>query len=203
MSRATKDYNAIDWSSLFTYDPFVPTGLRWKIDRMRGRWMNLYAAHAGDEAGCIHVDTEKNYRYCTVPHGGTNWFAARVIWIMHNGYLDKEYVIDHIDGNTLNNSLENLRCVRQAVNNRNSSKRKDNTTGICGVNFTTARGKNDSVHTYSTATWYDMDGKRITKHFAVSKYGLLPSFVKACEYRLEGIDALNKLGQGYTNKHGE
>lgn len=67
MSRATKDHNAIDWSSLFTYDPFVPTGLRWKIDRMRGRWMNLYAAHAGDEAGCIHVDTEKKLQILYSP----------------------------------------------------------------------------------------------------------------------------------------
>jgi hypothetical protein len=140
MSRALRDYNSVDWNSLFYYDPESPTGLRWKVDRMAGRWMKIYAARAGELAGSIHVDTVKETKYALVAHGLKNWFAHRVIWIMHNGYLDNEYVIDHVDGNSLNNSIDNLRVVKQVLNNRNASIRKDNSTGTSGVHFTTARG---------------------------------------------------------------
>lgn len=203
MSRATKDYNSIDWDSLFVYDPSIPTGLRWKVDRMAARWMKVYAARAGEPAGNIHTDKDKNYTSCTVSHARKNWFVARIIWILHNGYLDNGYVIDHIDGNTLNNSLSNLRAVKQVINNRNASKRKDNQTGVSGTHFTTASNKKGGIYTYVTATWYSPEGKRHSKHFAVSKHGLLPAFAKACQYREEKITMLKIAGCGYTENHGQ
>lgn len=203
MSRATKDYNSVDWDSLFTYDPEVPTGLRWKVDRMAGRWMKIYAARAGEPAGSVHTDEGKNYSSCIVPHGRANWFAARVVWILNNGPLEEDYVIDHIDGNTLNNSISNLRAVKQAINNRNASKRKDNNSGICGVHFTTATNHKGGVYTYVTSKTYSSDGKRLSKHFSVAKYGLLPAFSMACRHRNDRIDMLNTAGAGYTENHGE
>lgn len=203
MSRATKDYNSVDWNSLFIYDPEVPTGLRWKTDRMAGRWMKIYAARAGEVAGNVHTDKDKNYTTCTVPYNGSNWFAARVIWILHNGHLKEDDVVDHIDGNTLNNSVNNLRAVKQAINNRNASKRKDNNSGICGVHFTTANNHRGGVYTYVTSTSYSSNGKRLSKHFSVAKYGLLPAFSMACEHRNDRIGTLNTAGAGYTVDHGE
>ena len=204
MSRAIKDYNAVNWNELFVYDPVVPTGLRWKEDRLTGRWMKIKVAVKGEPAGNIHTDTGKNsYKSCTVSHAGSNWFSARVIWIMHNGHLDNEYVIDHIDGNTLNNNLSNLRVVRQTLNNRNASMRKDNSTGVCGVNFTTASDYKGGVYTYVTATWYDSGGNHNSKHFSVKKLGLLPAFAEAVKFRQETIAKLNEQGCGYTDKHGK
>lgn len=201
MSRAIKDYNGVDWGSLFYYDPSVPTGLRWKEDRYTrtGR----IRARGCDPAGTIHTDNSKNYQSCTVSHNGTNWFSARVVWILHNGYLDNELVIDHIDGNTLNNNIENLRAVKQVLNNRNASKRKDNTTGVSGVNFTTASDHKGGVYTYATASWYTSENVRKNKHYSVLKYGLLPAFRMAFERREEEIAKLNAIGYGYTDKHGQ
>lgn len=200
MSRAIKDYNGIDWGGLFYYDPSVPTGLRWKEDRFAGK--GYLKAKRGDPAGTIHTDKSKNYQSCTVSHRGTRWFAARVVWILHNGYLDNELVIDHIDGNTLNNNIENLRAVKQVINNRNASKRKDNSTGVSGVHFTTASNHKGGVYTYATASWYTSENVRKSCHYSVLKHGLLPAFRMAFERRELEITKLNELGYGYTDKHG-
>ncbi len=203
MSRAIKDYNAVDWNSLFKFDNKSPTGLSWKIDRMSGRWRTIFAAKKGEFARNIHFDKKKNTKYATVPHAGTNWFAHRVIWIMKNGYLCKDKVIDHIDCNSLNNDISNLRVVDQTLNVKNSPKRRDNNTGESGVHFTTARGKKEDSYTYATAAWYPSSNKRVCKHFSVTALGLLPAFKAAVEHRRNMIELLNSQGAGYTESHGK
>lgn len=195
MSRAIKDYNAVDWASLYYYDPSVPSGLRFASDRPN--------AKKGNKAGSINYDPIKRHYSTNVSHGMTNWFSARVIWILHNGYLDKELVIDHINGDPTDNRLENLRAVPQAINNRNATKRRDNNTDFSGVHFTTAKGGKGTVHTYATASWYCESNKRDCKHFAVSKYGLLPAFAMACKYREDMIKVLNDKSYGYSENHGK
>lgn len=206
MSKAVYDYNSIDWNSLFEYDPSVQTGLRWKVDRWCGRWGKILAAKAGTPAGNIHEDKKRKTRYANVPSSGVNWKAHRVIWIMHNGHLSEDHVIDHIDGNTLNNSIGNLRAVKQVLNNRNASLRKDNSSGLSGVHITTARStKPGKVFTYFTSTWYEEQNgklKRFSKHFSVEKLGLLPAQSEACEYRKSKIDQLNSKGYNYSSNHG-
>ena len=61
----------------------------------------------------------------------------RVIWAMHTGAWPVE-VIDHIDGDTENNSVYNLREVSVAENSRNSKKYDNNTSGFIGVTRTTS-----------------------------------------------------------------
>jgi hypothetical protein len=55
--------------------------------------------------------------------------------------LDLSEIIDHMDGNGLNNSRSNLRAATNAQNLQNRGKQKNNTSGIKGVSWDKARSK--------------------------------------------------------------
>lgn len=89
------------------------------------------------------IKTHKWFAY----KNGNNFYAATQIPIgkrkqrmlgMHRviiGSHDKKYVVDHIDGNGLNNTRENLRLCKPQENSKNSSIRKTNKSGFKGVDF--------------------------------------------------------------------
>ena len=70
---------------------------------------------------------------------GKTYYVHRIIMIM-NGYKisDSDHV-DHIDGNALNNKLENLRIVNNKENHRNQKLNANNKSGIPGVYFQKSR----------------------------------------------------------------
>lgn len=53
----------------------------------------------------------------------------------------KGYVVDHIDGNALNNTRGNLRYATVAQNRYNSSALRNSTSRFKGVNWCSARGR--------------------------------------------------------------
>ena len=57
----------------------------------------------------------------------------RIIFMMHYGYIPK--VVDHIDGNPLNNCIENLREASAQTNQYNRKLGKNNTSGCKNVSF--------------------------------------------------------------------
>lgn len=66
--------------------------------------------------------------------------AHRVIWAMHHGaWPDGQ--IDHIDHDRMNNRIPNLRVVQHQENHRNTSHRKNNTSGVMGVSWYKAGDK--------------------------------------------------------------
>jgi hypothetical protein len=50
------------------------------------------------------------------------FMAHRLVWEAFNGPIPKDKVMDHIDGNKLNNRLDNLRLASHAQNNMNVGK---------------------------------------------------------------------------------
>ena len=80
----------------------------------------------GDEAGMI---TEKGYRRIRVD--GNLHMAHRLVWAYH--FDDAPEYIDHIDGNKLNNSIDNLRSATKIQNVYNIPLRKNNKSGVKGV----------------------------------------------------------------------
>jgi hypothetical protein len=59
-------------------------------------------------------------------------------------YLHKELVnydlVDHKNGNSLDNRKSNLRDADKSINGQNTLKRKDNTSGVKGVSYDKSRG---------------------------------------------------------------
>jgi hypothetical protein len=88
----------------------------------------------GDEAGSLQGDG-----YLKVCLLGKKYAVHRIIYAMHN-QLNPE-VVDHIDGNRLNNKIDNLRACTKTQNNTNTSIRKHNTSGCKNVSFHKQTGK--------------------------------------------------------------
>jgi hypothetical protein len=74
----------------------------------------------------------------------------RIIWILHNGNIPEGKFIDHIDGNKLNNSIENLRLVTHRENCQNFTKHRNGK--LVGCSFDKRRNK------WQSQLWYN--GKR-------------------------------------------
>lgn len=79
--------------------------------------------------------------YLRLYHEGRSYSVHRIIWEVAVGRIPDGYVIDHIDHNTINNNIHNLRCVKRIDNQRNMKRRIDNTSGCVGVYWHKAAGK--------------------------------------------------------------
>lgn len=82
----------------------------------------------GDLAGYNHPDGAKRVRFNKIL-----WLEHRLIFYIFYKYLPE--FIDHIDGDRLNNSIENLREATRSENNRNSRIKKNNSSGVKGVSW--------------------------------------------------------------------
>lgn len=78
------------------------------------------------------------YLRVNLPFG--NEYEHRILYTLYNKRLP-EFNVDHVDGNRLNNSPENLRDVPAHINSRNASLRCNNKTGINGVSWNKNIGK--------------------------------------------------------------
>lgn len=71
---------------------------------------------------------------------GKRYYTHRLVWMYHHGYFP-EGMIDHIDKDPTNNSIENLREVSSSCNLLNAKTRENNSTGIKGVTINRRRRK--------------------------------------------------------------
>lgn len=85
-------------------------------------------AKAGNRAGALYPC---GYRYIKI--NGKTIKEHRLIYTMFHGEIPAGYQIDHIDGNSLNNKIENLRLATNSQNQMNSGIDSMNKTGFKGV----------------------------------------------------------------------
>lgn len=120
-------------NELFRYEP--ETGkLYWRVLNI-----HCHSVKPGDEAGHVWSQARKSGTiygpYTNVRVHGKYYLAHRIIYKMIHKDFDESLVIDHVDGDGLNNRPDNLRAVTPSVNMRNSVKRCDNTSGVTGVSW--------------------------------------------------------------------
>lgn len=95
------------------------------------RWNKRFA---GVEAGTV---TPEGYRVVKVD--GINIGTHRIIIALVRGFWPD--LVDHRDGDGLNNRYRNLRPATHAINQRNQKRHRTNTSGMTGVRFNPHIGK--------------------------------------------------------------
>jgi len=95
--------------------------LYWKISPAKNVPIGRRAGHK----------TSLGYR--TIRFNKQAYFEHVLIFILFNDY--RPPLVDHIDGNPLNNLIENLREATSAQNQHNRKKPKTNTSGIKNVSW--------------------------------------------------------------------
>jgi len=99
----------------------------WKVNR------------GGMKAGSIAgVLSHRGYRKISID--GKRYYEHRLVWLWHYGSMPKS-IIDHIDGNTENNAIENLQDVKQSINTQKQRIRSTNKSGYKGVCWDKSRKK--------------------------------------------------------------
>lgn len=91
-----------DLQEIYAIDPTSLSGLS-RVKATRGR--------NGSAGPVISIGSDGYYR---MKFDGQFYRTHRIIYFMHTGVDPEGFVVDHIDGNRLNNSVENLRvCTVQ------------------------------------------------------------------------------------------
>lgn len=127
----------------FQLDEKSPSGLRWKLREAHLFKNKSLAAmantkRAGEPAGCI-VNRKKGYPRWRIQTTRGGVFAHQVIWVLLNGPIPEGFVIDHADGDSLNNQHSNLRLATRRQNKWNSKTPRSSKSGIKGVTYQKSR----------------------------------------------------------------
>lgn len=114
--------------------------LFWKYrDSSEFKTMSAYKSwntkYSGREAGTRRYDKRRNEYRISIRINGRSYLRSRLIYIYHNGNIDKKSQIDHLNGNTLDDTIKNLRLVNNVLNSYNTKKYKNNTSGKNGVYY--------------------------------------------------------------------
>jgi hypothetical protein len=127
---------------------------------------------------------KNNKEYYQIKINKKIYYIHRLIYYLYNPDFDiydssKDNCIDHRDGNSLNNSIENLNVVNKQQNCQNRKNAK-------GYLFR----KTDNCF----QAFYNKDGKEIHKYFSIKKHGCEKAEQLAKQWREEQIKQNYYLG---------
>jgi hypothetical protein len=94
------------------------------------RNFNSGGKKAGTSAGWVNT-VSRGKKYIRLNVCGKQIYLHQAIFLLHHGYLPK--CVDHINGDSFDNRIENLREANQSLNTANSVTSKANTSGYKGV----------------------------------------------------------------------
>ena len=95
---------------------------------------NTNCVKAGSKVGTVCTNKRTGRQYVQVSFKRKFYYIHRLIWAWHGYSLEPKQEIDHVDGNSLNNCIENLRAATHKQNQENrKSANKNNKTGEKGV----------------------------------------------------------------------
>lgn len=180
-------------SEKFYYDETSPSGLRYKENSYKNKGA-LSKAKDSAVGGVYKTTTGKPlfWRVMVSCNGIKQTLKAhRVVWMITNGDIPEHFVIDHIDGNPLNNKLENLRLVSQKTNARNKRITRVSDTGLVGI--CKERGN------YKVSISIDSNCRKL-KSFSINKYGEEKALYLAVKCRYDFLTK-TKEGSEYSNEH--
>ena len=166
------DFSLFD--KYFYLDSDSKSGLRYKNNSAGSR----HHYKVGDDAG--HISGTKEKPYWKVYVRGNYYLAHRVIYLLKYGSLDTSKVINHIDGNSLNNNLNNLEEIYQTLNSLKKKKAERFDTPMHGVSKVAHNGFLEGYNSYFT-----FNNKRITQRFTIFAMG-------SEEYALEAAITFRK-----------
>lgn len=179
--------DVMEFHKRFYIDPKSPSGLRNKIIGYRNH--SEKDAPSGSQ---VTVQGQIRFKVCVA---GIVYYSHRVVYAMVHGPLLGKEVVDHLDGDTTNNSVENLRLVGMDLNMKNQTKYKNNKSGITGVYL--KGGDRWCAH------WMDVNkGKKVSKSFSISVYGGRAKEL-AIQTRERMLQDKSVVGAGYTSRHGQ
>lgn len=183
LPHSKSEFKEIDFKEIsekFYYDETSPSFIRHKKD-----------GHKIKANTCAGYQ-EKN-KYWRVKSGKKIYLVHRLVFVLFQNTLDKNSIVDHVDGDPSNNSITNLRKVTSEENCRNRKKRSDNKTGFSGITR--------SLDSYSTTV--TLNGKVVKKELSINKYGEEEAFNLIRIWRNEILSKVNSVLQaGYTDRHG-
>lgn len=121
-----KQITQADLKENLNYDPKAGV-FTWKKTG-KGRRVNGTAGH------------RRKKGYMQIWIYGKLYYTHRLAWLYVYGEWPK-HRIDHINGNTQDNRIQNLRDVPQAVNAKNARKWGHNTSGYTGIDWDKKSGR--------------------------------------------------------------
>ena len=182
--------NFDEFNKNFYYDPTSPTCLRWAIWNGQS---NYSRRDIGDIAGSLIRNPGGRIQSYRVSFKNKAKGVHRIIWEIFNEEIPSGMIIDHLNGNPLDNRIENLKCKTQKHNSQNKTLNSRNKTGFPGVSWTIVKG---GKYTYADARVL-INGKCKRKLFSVDKLGEIQALMLAVEWRESAIVELNMEGEDY------
>lgn len=101
---------------------YIDGKLFWKINTNKSKDL------IGQEAGC-----KSSGSYGLVNLDKVSYCIHKVVFCMHHGFIP--VVIDHVNGNSKDHRIENLRAADHTTNNCNKAFQKNNTSGVKGLTW--------------------------------------------------------------------